>query len=103
VNEISVILKNNLLITTEEFKLLDRYSSCGKMWTLIYRPTTDIPYKITNRTVEYIFDPEALTMFCIVSQNVLASWETQCTRYLGPDDEFYLKDSMFIRPYIKHH
>jgi hypothetical protein len=42
-------------------------------------------------------------MFCIVSQNVLASWETQSTRYLGPDDEFYLKDSLFIRPYIKHH
>jgi len=103
VKEISVILKNNLLITTEEFKLLDRYSCCGKMWTLIFRPTTDIPYKITNRAIEYIFDPEALTMFCIVSQNVLASWETQSTRYLGPDDEFYLKDSLFIRPYIKHH
>jgi hypothetical protein len=98
VNEISVILKNNILVTIEEFRILDRYSCSGRIWTLIHRPTPAAPYLIKERTIEYIFDPEALTIFYIVSRNVLATWDTDVTKYLGPGDEFQLKDSLFIKP-----
>lgn len=98
--EISLILKNNLEITLEEFRILDRYSCPGKIWTLIHRPTPIVPYLINQRALEYIFDPEALTIFGIVSRNILATWDTDITRHLGPYDEFHLKDSLFIRPYL---
>jgi len=101
VSEISIILKNNLLITVEEFKFLDRYSTHGQVWTLIYMPTPHNPCKVTCKTTEYIFDPEALTIFYIVSRNILASWETECTKYLVPGDEFSLSESLLIRPYSK--
>lgn len=100
--EISIILKNNVLIPVEEFRILDHYSNVGKFWTLIHRPKLDDSIVIRQRTVEYIFDPEALTIFCIVSHNVLATWDTDCTRYLKSNDEFQLKDSLFIRPYNKY-
>lgn len=103
VKEISAILKNNHLITTDEFKALSRYSICGQLWTVIHRPTNIFPHKITDCALEYIFDPEAFTMFCFISSNILANWETQSTMHLGPHDEFCLKDSIFIRPYNKHH
>lgn len=99
--EISLILKNNSLVTIEEFKILDRYSCIGKIWTLIQRPTPIIPYKIIDRTIEYIFDPESLTIFYIISTNILATWDTDITRNLGPNDEFHLKDSLFIKPFDK--
>ena len=101
--EISLILKNNLLITIEEFRILDRYSCSGKIWTLIQKPTPITPYKMSYRTVEYIFDSDAVTFFCIVSQNVLASWDTSQTKELGPDEEFCIKDSLFIRQYSTHY
>jgi hypothetical protein len=99
VKEVSLILKSNLHVTIEEFRILDRHSYTGKIWTLIQRPTPVFPYLINLRTIEYIFDPEALTIFGIVSQNILATWDTDITRHLGPNDEFHLKDSLFIRPY----
>lgn len=99
--EISIILKNKL-ITAEEFRLLDQYSHIGKVWMLTQVPTSKMPYKISYRTLEYVFDPEALTFFCIVSRNVLASWDTDITRNIKPDEEFYLKDTLFITPYQRH-
>ena len=83
--EVSIILKNKL-ITHEEFKLLDQYSYLGKVWMLTQMPTVEMPYKISYRTLEYVFDPEALTSFCIVSRNVPASWDTDTTTYMKPDE-----------------
>lgn len=97
--EVSLILKNNILITLEEFRVLDRYSCPGKIWTLIHRPTTTQPYIGNNRAIEYIFDAEALTIFYIVSRNILATWDTNITRNLGPNDEFQIRESLFIKPY----
>lgn len=99
--EISLILKNNSLVTIEEFRILDRYSCTGKIWTLIQRPTEVSPYLIVDRTIEYIFDSESLTVFYIVSTNILATWDTDITRNLGLNDEFHLKDSLFIKPFDK--
>jgi hypothetical protein len=102
--EISVILKNNILITVQEFKILDHYACFGRLWTLIHKPTLTEPFITKQRAIEYIFDIESLIIFKIVSQNVLAVWDTDITKYFGPDDEFHLKDSLFIRPLInKHH
>jgi hypothetical protein len=98
-NEISIILKNNILIPVEEFRVLDRYSSMGRMWTLIQRPSIKSTSIITQRTVEYIFDPEALLIFHIVSQNILAKWDTELTRYLKPNEEYEITDTFYIRPY----
>jgi hypothetical protein len=98
VNEISLILKNNLLISIEEFRILDRYASEGRLWTLIHRPTEIVPYFIRYKTIEYIFYPEDLTIFCIVSNNILATWETDITKLLRPGQEFQLADSLFIEP-----
>lgn len=100
--EISLILRNKLTVTIEEFRALERYSHTGKIWALIQRPTPIIPFISYDRTTEYIFDPEALTFFCIVSRNVLATWDTDITRDFGPYDELELKESLFIRPYIGH-
>lgn len=99
--EVSIILKNKL-ITNEEFRLLHQYSHMGKVWILTQVPTPKIPYKISYRTTEYVFDPEALTLFCIVSRNVLVSWDTDTTKYIKPNQEFYLQDSLFITPYSRH-
>lgn len=96
--EISIILKNKL-ITPEEFRLLDQCSHFGSVWILTQLPTPSMPYKISYRTIEYIFSDEALTFFCIVSQNILASWATETTRYLKNNQEFYLQDYLFITPY----
>jgi hypothetical protein len=102
VDEISVILKNNSLITTEEFSVLNRCSYFGKVWTVVDRPIPGRPYLITYKAAEYIFDPEALTIFCIVSRNVFLQWDTNCTKCLKPNEEFHLKDSIFLRVYDKH-
>ncbi len=99
-NEVSLILKNQVLVSIEEFRILDRLACSGRIWTVIH---THPNFITRQRTIEYIFDPEALTIFRIVSQNVLATWQTDVTKYLGPDDEYKLKDSLFIRPYLGRH
>jgi hypothetical protein len=99
VSEVSVILKN-ILITQDEFRVLDRCSSSGRIWTLTQRPTNENPYIVKRKTVEYIFDTEALTMFMIISNNVLVTWDTELTRHLVSDDEIRIRDSMYIRLYI---
>jgi hypothetical protein len=101
VKEISVILKNEILIPVDEFRALARYSYSGQVWSLIHRPNNLFQNKITHKAVEYIFDEEALTIFCIVSNNILATWDTKITVNFGPNDELQLKDSLFIRPYTK--
>lgn len=102
-NEISLILRNQISVTLEEFQLLERCSFQGKIWVLIQRPTPVLPYFCSYKTIEYIFDPEALTLFYIASRNVLATWDTNITRDFGPNDEFEIKDSLFIRPYSSRH
>jgi hypothetical protein len=91
--EISVILKNNTCVSIEEFRILDRYACSGKLWTLINRNH----YVVRQRTIEYIFDPETLFLFRLISQNILATWNTDYTRILGPNDEFYLGNDLYIR------
>lgn len=99
--EISIILKHKILITVEEFRLLDAYSHYGKILTVVQKPTSHNPFTVTHRSLEYIFDDEALTFFRIISCNILASWDTDQTRDLLPDQEFYIKDSLYVRPYVK--
>lgn len=100
VKEISLILRNRISTTLEEFRVLENYSSTGKIWFLIHRPTEITPFFYSYKTIEYIFEPEALTLFYIISRNVLATWDTDITRDFGPNDEFELKESLFIRPCI---
>jgi hypothetical protein len=99
VKEISLILRNKLNVSIEEFRILNRYSCPGKIWHLIQRPTPVTPFASYDRTAEYILDPEALTFFYILSTNILATWDTDITRDFGPNDELQLKESLFIRPY----
>lgn len=99
--EVSVILKNNLTISTEEFRALDRYSSNGKIWSLTYAPSPISPCKVRYRAIEYIFDPEALIIFYVISRNILVTWDTDITKNFGPNDELQIKDSLFIRLYNK--
>lgn len=94
-NEISIILRNRL-ITIEEFRILDQYSYAGRIWTLIEKSTNSLIIK-ENR-IEYIFDQESLIIFYIVSNNILAHWDTDATRNFLPNQEYHLKDSLFIRP-----
>lgn len=100
-DEISVILKNNVAVTLEEFRILDRYSYSGKIWALIERPKHG-NYVITLRAIEYIFDPESFTLFRIVSDNILVQWKTELTKNLEYNQEYNIKDSIFIRPYCKN-
>lgn len=100
--EISVILKNNMLIDIKEFRILDRYSCFGGIWTLIHRPTPTNPCLVTYRVPEYIFEPETLTFFKIISENVFAEWDTNITKDLPLGTEYHLKDSFYIRQYSRH-
>lgn len=97
VTEISVILKNNILITNEEFGVLNKYSSKGKIWKLVHQPTAITPYVVKCKVIEYIFYPEDLTVFCIFSRNILATWDTSITRYFKPAEEFQLTECLFIK------
>lgn len=97
--EISVILKNNILISVEEFRILDSYTCHGKIWSLIERRDNGGIVKL--RTVEYIFDPESFLLFRIISNNILAQWDTSLTKNLRYNEEFNIKDSLYIRPYNK--
>jgi len=102
VEEVSLILKNNLTLTIEEFRILDRYSCAGRIWSIVYR-NRQPPYILRYKSIEYILDPEAITMFGIVSDNILATWDTRITKNFGPEDELYLQDSIIIKPYTKYH
>lgn len=97
--EISVILKDNTSITIEEFRIIDRYLHYDKLRTLVQRPPDSRPYIITQKTIEYVFDIETLTMFLLTSHNILAYWDADLTRHLGLNDEYQIRDHLFIRPY----
>ena len=97
-NEISVILRNHILITIDEFRILDRYSSQGRLWALIQKPSKVCPFKVQSIVSEYIFYPEDLTMFCIVSKNILVSWDTDRTKHMKSNEEFQIDESLFISP-----
>jgi hypothetical protein len=101
VKEISVILKNNVLITDKEFKILNNYACPGKMWFLIQKSSIPGNYCARQRTVEYIFDWESLLYFKIVSCNILAYWDTEITKGLGVDQEYQIDVNLFIKPYYK--
>lgn len=96
--EVSIILKSNVLITIEEFRILDKYSFTGRMWVLIQKS----PCTVKQRTIEYIFDPETLTAFGMISNNILAKWETDSTKDLSYNDEFKISDYLYIQPYYKN-
>lgn len=96
---ISIILKNNILITVEEFKALNRYSDSGKMVVLIERLEYQFHLISKQRVVEYIFEPEAFTMFSIISQNILVSWDTELTKNLSNTQEVQIADNFFIQKY----
>jgi hypothetical protein len=98
VNEVSVILKNNILIDSVEFGILDRCATYGRFWILTHRHTADHQYVMRYKAVEYIFDPEALTIFRIASQNILATWDTAVTRHYRPGDVLQILDSTYISP-----
>lgn len=99
VGEISIILKESINISIEEFRALDRCSEVGKIWLVIQRPTPASPNKITWHGTEYIFYPEDFTAFRLVSRNILLQWETMSTKFLQPDQEFQVKESIFLRHY----
>lgn len=79
--------------------MLDQYSHSGKIWVLIHRPNALQPFITKQRVVEYIFEPESLTAFMMVSSNILAHWATNLTRNLLPYEEYQIKESIFIKPY----
>ena len=97
--EISLILKDNKVVSVEEFRILDRYACYGRIWTVIQRH----PIIVRQRAVEYILDSETLLMFQIISANILATWHTDYTRNFGLNDEYCIGDSLFIRPHEYRH
>ncbi len=98
--EISIILRDSVHITPEEFRALGRYSFCGNIFTVTHKPGQP-PTTIKFRRVEYIFDSEALLMYKLISNNVLAQWYTEYTKELTPYQEFRVQDSLYIRPYSR--
>ena len=100
-HEISIFLKNKLLITPEEYRILDNYSSPGKIWAIIHKPDTHTPYYIREKSLEYILDEETLFLLKIISQNILAYWDTDITRNLKDNEEYHIRDSLFISHYYR--
>lgn len=96
--EASIILKDNTSLTVEEFRIIDRHLHYDKIRTLVQRPPDSRPYIITQRTIEYVFDIETLTMFLLISHNILAYWDADLTKNLKLNDEFHIKGHLFIRP-----
>lgn len=96
--EISILLKDARLLTQEEYKALVRYSSHGRVWTVIERYGQRLEYTARKLSPEYIFEPEALTLFRLISCNILAQWYTDNTRNLHPNQEFQIHDTLWIRP-----
>lgn len=99
--EISVILKNNLLISKNEFSILINIEM-GHIWSLVHKPTIEHPFIAKQRAIEYIFDPEIFTIFKLVSENVYVFWDTELTRNLTDHDEFHINDFLFIKHYKNH-
>lgn len=88
-------MKDNKIVSIEEFRILENYAHTGQIWTVVKR----FPFVTQQRALEYIFDSETLLAFTFISQNILATWETDATRNFGLNDEFYIGHSLYIRPY----
>jgi len=99
--DISIILRDTVHITPEEFKALGRYSCCGNIFTVIHRPGQP-PTTIRFNRIEYVFDPEAFLLYKLAYNNILAQWATECTKELSPYQEYRIQDSLFIKPYYKY-
>ena len=99
--EISIILRDSVHITPEEFRALGKYSFCGNIFTVIQRAGQP-PLHARFRRLEYIFDPEGLLIYKLISNNVLAQWSTEITKELDPFQEYKLQDSLYIKPYYSH-
>ena len=97
--EISVILKNNTVTTVAEFDVLDNYAQIGKTLFIIERKIPGRDHVIRKRAIEYIFDPESLLIFCTLSNNILAKWNTDDTRNLNIGQEYKLNEVLYISPY----
>jgi hypothetical protein len=98
--EVSLILRSWQLLTDQEFRFLENYSQKGKVWTIISKTTNEHPFVARQLRREYIIEEVDLTAFCIISNNILASWQTCITQNLGPDEDFEVKKNLFIRYYI---
>lgn len=98
-SDVSIILRNHVLMSIEEFRILDRYTSAENICTLIQRNKIPSPYIIRCKAVEYVLDEETFTFFHVVSNNILVYWNTELTRHLGPGEEFGITDTIFIRHY----
>ena len=95
-NEISIFLKNRLLTTKAEYRILENYTCPGKIWLILHKPTATSPYYIREKSLEYIMDIDTLLLFRLVSQNILAQWDTNITKNLKLHEEYHLCDSLFI-------
>lgn len=100
-HEISIFLKNKLQITSEEFRVLNNYSYPGKNWYIYQKPTPNTPYYIRERSLEYILDKETFFLFNIISQNILAQWNTEITKNLKENEQYHICDSLFICHYYR--
>jgi hypothetical protein len=101
-NEASIILKNHVLVTVDEFRILNEFAKYGNLWYLIQKSSIN-NLIIKQKIREYIFDEESLTIFRIISQNILISWNTSITKNLKSSDEFQLTDSLYLIPCIEMH
>lgn len=86
-----------MLVSVDEFRVLNGHSYVGRRWLLIERQKVYNSYGVYMRRLEYIFTPEDLVMFKLVSENIFAMWDTDLTRDIGLNDEFKLMESVYIR------
>jgi hypothetical protein len=98
-SEISIILRDSVHVTPEEFKALGRYSCCGNIFTVIHKHA---PMTARFRRVEYIFDSEGLLMYRLSYNNILAQWVTEYTKELPYYEEYKIQESLYIiKPYSR--
>lgn len=96
---ISIVLKDNILIPVEEFSALNRCIQYSRLLTLIQKPIRT-QYIIKQRVTEYVFEPEAFLLFKLISENILITWKTELTENLLNYQEIQINDEFFIRPYL---
>jgi len=96
-SEISILLKDYKNATIAESSALNRYSSPGKTWTVVYRAQQRGALTVKFKSHEYIFESENFLLFKLISANILVHWYTENTRYLPPGREFQLKDELYIK------
>ncbi len=93
-SEISIILKDIRVMTLPEYRALDRYASVGRTWVIVKRETY---VTVSQRSLEYMFEPENFLLFRLVSNNILTQWFTNNTRRLKVGEEYQIDTNMYIR------